>query len=523
MNKCDMDDVKPGKDLSKAGSTPHLDEVKPGKNLSKNSSSAAALAPAAPRPATSVGQANKELGGFKSIASSPTGPGARVAPMSARKFSVGAAGRVGNPAMHAVSGTIPNAKAEKNFGSARSPYGTGAAGPASQKNMPSNLKANMAPTAKGEMPVVNAEPEKSVKGAKAPKTGTDETAKKQGSGGEIKKGTKLAKAAPALAAKAPAGKGVPGRQPVGQGGGDAHKTASTAKLPTPAGTQGSNAVTKPVPGKLKAAGAADVGRMKGNANIADLRGKLADVAAAKAKPAHPDVAASLAGIKANKNKPAAAAPAGDVDVDVSDFDQGPAKAPGRLAPFRNEDGSVDQNGGAKMMQQSGGPAVKRAPMSVDKAVAQMKGGAQKQSGGVGFLRGLFSMFHSKQPQGQPTGKGMRPAPTASVDQAARQLGGNNGATTIPTDSTGGVRTLPAGTPTGQLKRAPMTRFHGALPLQRGELDMRKASLSLTKKDLEDDELDKMEPPPPTEGMIGTNHSRRMLSITPKRRRAKKNR
>jgi hypothetical protein len=60
-------------------------------------------------------------------------------------------------------------------------------------------------------------------------------------------------------------------------------------------------------------------------------------------------------------------------------------------------------------------------------------------------------------------------------------------------------------------------MHGAMPLRRGEMDMRKASLSLTKKDLEEDGLDL------DKGLNIANHSRRLLVIKSKRSRAKKNR
>ena len=559
MDKCDLSEVTRGKDLSKSGTTPHLDEAKPAKDLSKHmaSSSAGALAPPKPRPATPVAAVNHELGGFQSLAHSPTampsaaGPG--LASGGARK-PLAHMGR-GGVSNSATSGMIPNAKAEKNYGSARSPYGTGGPGHASQKNMPSNLKANMAPTAKGELPVVNAEPEKAVKGAKAPKAGADKTAKKQGSGGEIKKGTKLQKDGAAMT-KAPPGKGVPGKQPVGQGGGDAHKVASTAKLPTPAGTKGTNAVTKPVPGKLKAAGAAEAQRLKGNSNVADLKGKLAAIQTQRATPAHPDTAASLADIRAkrqaaqgavNKRTEAyavanpqseTAKQLGSVDVDVSDFDTGPAslaghtppefqspggdpthgpnqpQKPGRLAPFKDEAGNAQPNAGAAMMRPAGKFAAMapRPKMNADQAVAQMKG----QGGGVGFLRGLIDRFHNRGKSIQPTGPGMARAPQMNADQAAQALRAQNPgmAARQPTNATsadGDVRTGPA--PQGKLTRAPMTRFHGALPLQRGEMDMKKAALSLTKKDLDDDELDKG---------FSMNHSRRMLAVT-RKRRAKKNR
>lgn len=503
MGKCDMDDVRPGKDLAKktpegisektmhklkdeyghdkegkskayatanaiangtvnhkselakAGTTPHMDEVKPGKNLAKGmpTSSAASLAPKAPAPATSVGQANKEIGGMKSVfGAHPAVTGGTMAP----KKPVAHMGRTGGSGFSmtaggastpraSVSGSIPNAKSEKNPGSA-SKYGTGGPGHATQTNMPSALKTNMAATAKSENSMVypKVAAEKAVDGAKAPKKGKDATPDKQGSGGEIKGGKGLSKAAPAMA-KAPAGKGVPGKQPVGQGGGDAHKLPAAASAAKP-GAQ--KPAAKPAVGSLKTAGAAEAGRLKGNANVQRLRGDLANVQAQKDKAQGIDLASLASGAKAH---------AGSVDVDVSDFDKGPANA--TLGQRLKANPAAAPAGG-------GADALSGARDKMNLAAAS------KQKGGVGFLRGLFSMFHSP--------KAQAPAPGAPQQQ-------------------------------GSLTSK---RFHGAMPLQRGEMDMRKAALSLTKKDLEADELDK--------GLSGVNHNRRMLSVTPKRR-GKKNR
>jgi hypothetical protein len=76
---------------------------------------------------------------------------------------------------------------------------------------------------KAELPIVKPAPQKSVAGAKLP--GSPKKSPKTGSGGEIKK------ALPGMAKPAGPPKavvGVPGKQPVGQGGGDAHKVPGAA-------------------------------------------------------------------------------------------------------------------------------------------------------------------------------------------------------------------------------------------------------------------------------------------------------
>jgi hypothetical protein len=498
MGKCDMDDVRPGKDLAKKTpegisektmhklkdeyghdkegkskayatanaiangtvnhkaemkTTPHLDDVKPGlAKMGMPTSSAAALAPKKPAPTTPIHQANQELGSMTSLAHSPTAmpgtapkkPIAHMGRTGGSGFSMTAGGA--NTPRASVSGSIPNAKAELNPGSA-SKYGTGGPGHATQANMPSALKAVAAPVAKGENAMVypKVAAEKAVDGAKAPKKGKDATPDKQGSGGEIKAGKGLSKAAPAMA-KAPAGKGVPGKQPVGQGGGDAHKLPAAASAAKP-GAQ--KPAAKPAVGSLKTAGAAEAGRLKGNANVQRLRGDLANVQAQKDKAQGIDLASLASGAKAH---------AGSVDVDVSDFDKGPANATLGQRLKANPAAAAPAGGGADALSGA------RDKMNL--------AAASKQKGGVGFLRGLFSMFHSP--------KAQAPAPGAPQQQ-------------------------------GSLTSK---RFHGTTALQRGEMDMRKAALSLTKKDLEADELDK--------GLMSANHNRRMLSVTPKRR-GKKNR
>jgi hypothetical protein len=209
--------------MAKGGTTPHLDEVKPGLAKGMPSSSASALAPKPPAPVTSVAQANKEMGGFKSLAASPThmpGKGGPSLTPGAGRKPLASMGR----ASHAVAGEIPNAKSE-NQGSARSPYGTGAAGHATQTNMPSSLKANMAGVAKSDKDpetkttVGRGLDDKALPGTKPPKPGKKIEA--EGSGGLIK-GNPLRKDAEISPKK------VGGQQPVGQGGGDAMKPVTTA-------------------------------------------------------------------------------------------------------------------------------------------------------------------------------------------------------------------------------------------------------------------------------------------------------
>ncbi len=277
------------------------------------SSSAGALAPPAPRPTTSVSQANKELGGFKSIANSPTGPGRTPAPMPSKKFNIGGAGR-GNPATATASGTIGAPKA---------------------------------PTmGKAELPAQKAVPEKKVDGSKMPKAGKSADPKKPGSGGEI-----LKKDAAAMQ-RAPEGAGVGGKQPVGQGGGDAHKVAATA------GSGGPKNIPKP------------------------------NVAPGKKQPKSPMPAS--------------------VDIDVSDFDKGPAKrtfapAPAAAAPANDKLRAAGSADVGRLMGE-GLKGVKSTmnritAMNGPSAADQLK--ADKRAGGVGFLNSLIRKFRPLAPaQGQ---------------------------------------------------------------------------------------------------------------------------
>lgn len=488
MGKCDLSEVTAGKDLSKH---------------TMASSSAGALAPKAPAPATPVGQVNHEMGGFHSLAGGSPAPAAPATLAPSPKMNVGTAGRRQGNSQPPVSGVIPNAKAEKNFGSARSPLGTGAPGHAKQTNMPSQLKAQMAPTAKAELPVVESVPTKAVTGTKLPKKGTDKTPDKQGSGGEIKKGAKLSKAMPAVAGAAPAGKGVPGKQPIGQGGGDAHKVAGGAKPAAPA--------AKPGLDKLKAAGSAEIGRAKGAANMQRLKGDLAAVKAKKAAPAHPLTQQGLADVTVAHADHKNAQPSPEsVDVDVSDFNQEGAPnaaaaaatqaraghdprtagqrmaAPAPAAPNNAAVAAGAARGGADPrtagQRMAAGPAAGASPQGAPDALNGARDQMNApQKGGVNFLRGLFSMFHKK-----PADPTLNPAPVWQQQ--------------------------------GQQTSA---RFNGALPLRRAELSL---------SELEDDHKEftrkglavKSEMAPPTEGLSSINHNRRMLSLKPGSPRNKKN-
>ena len=523
--------------------------------------------------------ANREIGGFKSlIGGNPAPGGATLAPST--KMNVGTAGRRAGNVQAPVSGTIANAKAEKNFGSARSPLGTGAPGHATQTNMPSQLKAGMAPVSKKELPVVQSVPTKPVAGAKLPKKGTDKTPAKQGSGGEIKKGSALGKsdnddhtvvcpkckgkdtgrvkcencsgnrtvtrkgsgpvrdskspyagvrgaaalartedglskgepakksaakaAKPAATAKAPKGKGVGGKQPVGQGGGDAHKVAGGAPkvAPKPAAAAPASrfapaAAPKPGAGAgLRAAGAAEVGRQKGNANIQRLHGDLANVAAQRSTPGEVDERlADISNMRPGGNPLA-------TDVDVSSFNQegAPAAQAAQAARAGHDPRTAGQRmaaprpaaptaaahaaaagaahdprtAGQRMAGQPAAGSPQGAPDALNGVRDQMNASA-KQKGGVGFLRGLFSMFHTpKQPD--PT---LNPAPVWQQQ---------------------GQRTS--------------ARFNGARPLQRAELslsEMEEDHKEFEKRGLK---VKKGEMAPPTEGLSSINHNRRMLSVKP---------
>ena len=300
--------------------------------LSKHvpSSSAAALAPKAPAPATPIHQVNAELGGAKSIARSPVTPGGSL--VMPKKFSIHAAGRVGNPE-RSVSGMIPNAKAEKEI--AQTPA-------AVDKSMP---------------------------GTKMPKAGTKISA--PGSGGQILKKDEVAskpKAKGASKPKAMAGKGVGGKQPVGQGGGDAKKIA-----PAPAPAAKSRfAPTTGAPPKintLKAAGNAEVGRMRG----------VAPTQPGKLPP--PGGNSGLHGAV----KPAPGQES--YDVDVSDLAQ-PQHAPAGRGPA------------AAMSARLKSPAAQaRATVAAPQAARHdaTNLAADKKAGGVGFLNALIAKFRGPQP------------------------------------------------------------------------------------------------------------------------------
>ena len=363
----------------------------PGGGLTKAmpSSSAAALAPKAPAPATPVGAVNHELGGFKSIHSSPTGmPGGSLATPSP-KLNIARAGRKGN-VQAPVSGTIPNAKAELNPGSA-SKYGTGGPGHASQTNMPSALKANMA-TAKAEKDpsakttVGRGLDDKAVPGSKMPKAGKSLDAKRHGSGGDLRKDTEIPNKP----------KGVGGKQQVGKGGGDAAK-------PTHPNT---------------VAGLGDVKGLSPKAQFAqqklpDLKAKLAGPKAGPASTPVPPGSLPSTDIDVSEfaqkptatQRPLASAkdsPAlqhfgrGAVDVDVSDLGA-PAKSPGgRVAGIQ---------AAARGNPAALNAAVGRGVPAPAPGVAAANLVADKKAGGVGFLNSLVSKFRPPAPAPIPATRG----------------------------------------------------------------------------------------------------------------------
>lgn len=495
MGKCDLSEVKPGKVIKGEGAETAMVGGALGK-MGMPTSSAAALAPKVPKPATSIGQVNHEMGGFHSIAGGSPAPGAAATLAPSTKMNVGTAGRRAGNVQAPVSGTIANAKAEKNFGSARSPLGTGAPGHATQTNMPSQLKAGMAPVSKKEIHI-----------------------SKPGSGGEIKKGAALSKgepakkpaakaAKPAATAKAPKGKGVGGKQPVGQGGGDAHKVAGGAPkvAPKPAAAAPASrfapaAAPKPGAGAgLRAAGAAEVGRQKGNANIRQLHGDLANVAAQRSTPGEVDERlADISNMRPGGNPLA-------TDVDVSSFNQegAPAAQAAQAARAGHDPRTAGQRmaaprpaapnaaahaaaaraahdprtAGQRMARQPAAGSPQGAPDALNGVRDQMNA---RQRGGVGFLRGLFSMFHKK-----PVDPTLNPAP--KWQQQGQQTS---------------------------------ARFHGALPLRRAELslsEMEDDHKEFVKRGLK---VKKGEMEPPTEGLSSINHNRRMLSVKPQGKKNKR--
>ncbi len=280
-------------------------------------------------------------------------------------------------------------------------------------------------------------------------------------GGKLKKhGDAMPKAADAR----PAPSGIPGKQPVGQGGGDGFK------VPKAISAMGANDIKQTAPSAANAT--------KDKASL-----PKAPAAAMPKAGMHPDTKASLAAAPSPKaawagaglpslkaklqNVQAAHAlapkPLPSVDVDVSDFAQKPAAAPAAARPTA---------------------IVARQPSPG----AKQQLAADKRAGGVGFLNNLISRF--------------RKPPAASV----------------PT-STGSARAT-FGAPAAA---APAARFHGALPLQRSEPDAKKPAkakkaFALDKcamcRKAEHTGMCKAEMAPPTEGLSSINHNRRMLSIKP---------
>jgi hypothetical protein len=348
-------------------------------------------------------EANREIQGFRSIASDPRFGGGKLTnpPKTAP--------RPGN-GNQSASGVIPNAKAEPS----------------------------------PELPVRQAVPQKPVPGAVLP---DDKKSKKtdgdEGSGGKIEKRDLGAEAKPAARPV-----GVAGQQPVGQGGGDAHKVpgAGAAALPKTGAPHPDTAASLSDVKQLAPAAA-----WKG-AGLPKLKAALAGVKAKKAAPAVPPAAASAPPAPAN------AAPAAQIPDWVNN------------------------------------------PQTHAKDKAQLT--ADKRAGGVGFLNSLISRFSRRAPAAADPTPGLEPA---------------------------GMRGGPVQS----------QRFHGALPLRRGEYDdglamgeksgakkpAAKKGFALTKcamcKSAEHPGVCKEEMPAPTDALSSANHNRRMLVVAPPARRTRR--
>jgi hypothetical protein len=357
----------------------------------------------------SAEEANREMKGFKSVASSPTFGGGSLtnAPKTPPRSGNG---------NRATSGVIPNAKAECGMG-------------------PKKFK---------------------IPGKK---------------GGKLKKHTAAMPGADAR----PAASGVPGKQPVGQGGGDAFKVphaATTASLndvrqmaPAAAnatkdkaalpGAKPPNAAPKPAAAALPKAGMHP-----------DTKASLGAVQASAPKAAWagaglPNLKAKLQGVQAAHAlapKPAAAAPAA-----------APVVAPKQMA-HPNVAAARAKVGANPATGMGGSPASQLA--------------ADKRAGGVGFLNNLISRFR------RPAAAPVAAAPAASAPAAAAPA-------TAPVRS---------------------QRFHGAMPLQRSEPDAKKPKgvfgddKCLNCKKSEHSGMCKEEMPAPDEGMSSINHNRNMLRV-----------
>jgi hypothetical protein len=271
-------------------------------------------------------EANREMGGFRSIASSPTFGGGKLTNAPKPQTRSGNGNR-------ATAGVIPNAKAE--------------------------TAPTIAPRQAAEM--------RPMPGAKLPDDAKSKVAPGgEGSGGDIEK-RDMAAGAPAPAARPVVGVG--GKQPVGQGGGDAHK------VPHPAPAAGAD------PTSSTAAGLADVKSMAPNAPHPATSAGLHNVQALAPKAAWsgaglPKLKAALAGVKAAKTAPAAA----------------PAGAPPAAAP--------------PLASARPAPA---PPPAISPVHDKAQIAADKRAGGVGFLNNLISRFSRNKPAASMPTPGMEPA------------------------------------------------------------------------------------------------------------------
>jgi len=337
----------------------------------------------------SAEEANREMKGFKSVASNPTFGGGTVtnAPKTAPRSGNG---------NRAASGVIPNAKAECGMG-----------------------KKFKIPGKKG---------------------------------GKLKKHTA---ATPSPDAR-PAPSGIPGKQPVGQGGGDAFK------VPHAATSASLNDVRQLAPAAANA-----------TKDKAGLPGAKAPAAAPAQAPGaampktgvHPDTKASLGNVQAmapnaawkGAGLPSLKAKLQNVQASHALAPKAPAAAPARPT------------------------AIVARPAAAPAPAARQQLSADKRAGGVGFLNNLLSRFR-RPPAGAAPTPGIAAAPAAP--------------------------------------RVASARFHGALPLQRSEPSTKAAKKSpfpdaatcFNCKKSEHSGICKEEMPAPTEGLSGVNHNRNMLSV-----------
>jgi hypothetical protein len=287
--------------------------------------------------------------------------------------------------------------------------------------------------------------------------------------GKLKKHT----AAMPSADPRPAPSGIPGKQPVGQGGGDAFK------VPHPATTASLNDVRQMAPSAANAT--------KDKAALPKAPAPAAPKPAAAAMPKagmHPETKASLGAVQAQAPKAAwAGSGLPNLKAKLQGVQAGHALAP-KPAPAAAQP-SIGQRLAATPAKPVGNPAALRTaarPANIGGVRANAQLAADKRAGGVGFLNNLLSRF--RRPAASP--------PSAAPAQAAA---------------------APAAAPV-QSKR-----FHGALPLQRSEPDAAKKpkkAFALDKcamcRKAEHTGMCKQEMDPPTQGLTSANHNRTMLRV-----------